>query len=64
MDSRKARMVPGMMPRMPPPSILRTVTVLPFGGLFAHSRVVANENSNDSTKNPVFFMSSSCFNVV
>jgi hypothetical protein len=28
-SSRKARMVPGMMPRTPPPSMLSTVTMLP-----------------------------------
>lgn len=32
LDSRKARMVPGMMPLTPPPSMLNTVTMLPSEG--------------------------------
>ena len=31
-SSRKARMVPGMTPRTPPPSMLSTVTMLPYAG--------------------------------
>lgn len=32
LDSRNSRNVAGIIPRMPPPSILRTVTMLPLDG--------------------------------
>lgn len=35
LDSRKARRIPGIIPLMPPPSMLSTVTIFPFPTTFA-----------------------------
>lgn len=50
--------VPGMMPLMPPPSILNTVTVFPFfGGVgwSRHSSVVTKQNISEMISIPLVF---------
>lgn len=48
-SSRKPRMVPGMMPRTPPPSMLRRVTMLPYDGVGVRGVGSRRLDSGDST---------------